>query len=315
MVNTTTLKGIDAASQTKKPIATKAPAPTRKPQTTAQTQAAAIQADKKATSTSLTKPNVVPDKSGTQVSDILKATTTKKPVLSNIRDAVVTTPRPSEIWDITKKPATTTKKPPATTVTTKKPPATTVTTLKPPPITTKKPDTTQAPVVTVPPSAPSETSPTPPAPPVLRQNRSSSEVISASPDLIIQDDQVIPEEILLKLMFEDIGAQELLLLSRHDVLNGKKIAYQPISNIGDVDIAYGSENILFATESFKNYFKNFTILLESYVPELAEYSGGPNVTVSPTSGAIVLEFKDIRSDQRVEVQIAQSLNLFDDTIY
>jgi hypothetical protein len=297
------------------PTSKPAPAPTSKPQTPAQTQAAAIRADKQATSAVIASmsPPKMPDLS--KPSPLLvPPTTTKKPPAQ-------TTPRPSEIWDIiTPKPVITTTKKPVT-VTTPKPTTPKPTTSKPTtPKPTPSPDydlnlpTEMTPIDPTPPGSSAPVRPTPPSPPVLRQDRSSSEVISARPD-IMQDDFVIPPEILIKLLFEDIGAQELLLLSRHDVLNGKKIAYQPISNIGDIEIAYGADAILSAADSFKNYFKNFKIFLESYVEEFKEYSGAPNSKVVPISGALSLEFRELRSDHRVEIQTAQFLNLFDDTIY
>jgi hypothetical protein len=58
------------------------------------------------------------------------------------------------------------------------------------------------------------------------KSRSSSEVKSASPDIIIDESVTIPIELMEKLIFENIGAQELLLLSRHDNLLGQNIAYR-----------------------------------------------------------------------------------------
>lgn len=154
--------------------------------------------------------------------------------------------------------------------------------------------------------------------------RTSSQVKSATPDLIIEDASTTPVELMEKLIFEKIGGQELLLLSRHDNLNGQKVAYRPISNITDISIKYTPETLIFASESFKDYFKNFTIFLESAVPELVTYdvdgsiifnNAAPNAYTSNTTGGITLEFSDIKNGQQVEVQILSNSNLFDDTIY
>lgn len=153
--------------------------------------------------------------------------------------------------------------------------------------------------------------------------RSSSQVKSATPDLIIEDSATTPIELMERLIFEKIGGQELLLLSRHDNLNGQKVAYQPISNITEMSIKYTPDNIMFASESFKNYFKNFTILLESVVPELNSIDDGvltfndsaPNAYTNIANGSITMEFSDMKNGQQIEVQVMSNSKLFDDTIY
>lgn len=145
--------------------------------------------------------------------------------------------------------------------------------------------------------------------------RKSSEVKSATPDLIIEDIASIPVEIIQKLILEDIGGQELLLLSRHDTIRGQEVSYRAISNAGDLEFKYSSETILFATESFRNYFRNFPILLESVVPELDENENSPNGYVDLTTGDVILEFKDLKNGQQIEHQALSSANVFDDTIY
>lgn len=154
--------------------------------------------------------------------------------------------------------------------------------------------------------------------------RSSSQVKSATPDIIIEDGTGVPIELMEQLIFEDIGGQELLLLSRHDNLNGQKVAYRPISNLQDIDIRYATENLIFASDSFKNYFKNFTILLESAVPELIKYDvdgsiifndSAPNAYVVNATGGITLEFDNLKNGEQVQVQIMSNASLFDDTIY
>jgi hypothetical protein len=145
--------------------------------------------------------------------------------------------------------------------------------------------------------------------------RKFSEVKSATPDIILEDSSLLPPELMEKLIFENIGGQELLLLSRHDTIGGQEIAYRSISNSRDIDFRYSSETIFFATESFKNYFKNFSILLESVVPEIEGNQYSPNAYVDQESGDIILEFRDIRSGQQIETQALSSATVFDDTIY
>lgn len=145
--------------------------------------------------------------------------------------------------------------------------------------------------------------------------RRSSDVKSATPDLIIEDLSSVPVEVIERLIFEDIGGQELLLLSRHDTIRGQEVSYRAISNASDIDFKYSSETILFATESFKNYFRNFPILLESVVPEIEGNQYAPNAYVDLVTGDIILEFKDLKPEQQIEHQALSQASVFDDTIY
>lgn len=146
--------------------------------------------------------------------------------------------------------------------------------------------------------------------------RSSSNIKTATPDIMVTEDPAnIPVEVLEKLILEDISNQELLLLSRHDTVGGQDIAYRKIENANEVNFRYGPDTILLSSESFKNYFKNFPILLEANVPELEGNVYAPNARIDLATGNIVIEFKDLRSGQQIEVQTISSGLVFDDIIY
>lgn len=179
---------------------------------------------------------------------------------------------------------------------------------KPEPIIDPVPPNTPAPV-----SAPSTTAATAAA---TTPSVSVAQVKAATPDLIQIDSNTIPEELMLELLFENIGGQELLTVARHDTLSGRQIAYQPIKNINDIALQYSSENIIFMPESLKNYFKNFNIVLENNVPDIGDQAqNSPNAYIDPETGDLVLEFQNIIQGQQVEVQILSNAKVFDDTIY
>lgn len=145
----------------------------------------------------------------------------------------------------------------------------------------------------------------------------TSSVKTATPDILI-DSGTIPLELMQDLLFEDIGGQELLMVSRHDTLLGQPVAYQPIKNLNEISLQYNSENIISMPESIKNYFKNFNISLQNNVPVVEEE--GEEIDFSPNmypanNGSLVLEFKNLGQNQQVEVQILDKSALFDDTIY
>jgi hypothetical protein len=145
----------------------------------------------------------------------------------------------------------------------------------------------------------------------------TSAVKTATPDILV-DSGTIPVELMQDLLFEDIGGQELLMVSRHDTIIGQPVAYQPIKNLNEISLQYNSDNIIFMPESIKNYFKNFNISLQNNVPVVEE--DGEEIDLSPNTyasnnGSLVLEFKNLGQNQQVEIQILDKSALFDDTIY
>jgi hypothetical protein len=131
----------------------------------------------------------------------------------------------------------------------------------------------------------------------------------------------IPDALLEYLLFEQIGGQELLLLSRTDTLNGTNPSYSIISNLVDLRFQYAPSNIISLPNSLPDIFKRYSIVLDRYVPELDNANNDcPNgyvelETTSSTFNSLILEFKNIQPNQQVEVQIMSdgefSLTSFD----
>jgi hypothetical protein len=63
-------------------------------------------------------------------------------------------------------------------------------------------------------------------------------------DTVLFDDESMSPEIMADLIFEDIGGHELLSISRNDIINGQRVSYSPIKNLGLVQQRYNPNNIL-----------------------------------------------------------------------
>jgi hypothetical protein len=131
----------------------------------------------------------------------------------------------------------------------------------------------------------------------------------------------IDSSIISYLTFESVGGQELLLLSRTDLLNGISVAYQPIQNITDIAFQYAPSNIISLPENLSAIFKQYGLSLENYVPEIREsdpkksysgYNDSPNAYLDNDSGSetyrqsIFIEFKDMQPYMVVELQVMDS---------
>lgn len=114
--------------------------------------------------------------------------------------------------------------------------------------------------------AESEVTPTPSAPSSPVQYSNEAGIVPADPDLILFDESVLPIDIMSDLIFEEIGGQELINISRNDLLNGQRISYTLISNTDKIAQQYGPKNFIKIPGSLGERFKNFAIRLSEKIP-------------------------------------------------
>ena len=137
----------------------------------------------------------------------------------------------------------------------------------------------------------------------------------ATPELVSLGSESLPIDYMTDLLFEDIGGQELINISRGDTINGLDILYQPIKNIASILFQYNPQNILRLQDTSASYFRNFPINLENRIPDCGT---GPNcniVYLDTDTGDIVINVINLENNEQVEVQIMSSGSILNDTIY
>lgn len=204
-----------------------------------------------------------------------------------------TTPPPTTIPPTTPPPTTIPPTRPPITPPPTRPPITPPPTFYPPP----------PPPVASPPIAPPPVAPPPVAPIPLPK------VKSATPDLIQFNDDRVPEDIIIDLLFEDIGGQELLTIARNDTVNGQSVLYQPIKNLDLLQQEYNPNNLVKLQDTSDVIFANFPIRLEEKLPNQGSGANATNMYID-NFGSLVIEFIGLNPDEQIEVQIA-----FNGTIY
>jgi len=150
------------------------------------------------------------------------------------------------------------------------------------------------------PSAISATAVTPPPPPVK----------TATLDIILFDEEATTVDTMADLIFENIGGQELINITRSDIINGQKISYQPIKNLSSIQQRYNPNNILSLQQTADKYFAGFSIKLEDKIPNEGNGANGENAYIEEGTGDLIIEFININNDEQIEVQITS-----DGTIY
>ena len=158
----------------------------------------------------------------------------------------------------------------------------------------------------------SNLSPTPNTPLNINQILSSSNanlVKTATPDIVLFDDDSVPVEQMTDLIFENIGGQELVNIARNDTINGQNISYQPIKNIRSIQQSYNPNNILGLQKTSDKYFSGFSIRFDQKTPNVGNGLDGTNVYVDD-SGNLVIEAIGLNNDEQLEVQLSTSGTIY-----
>lgn len=155
---------------------------------------------------------------------------------------------------------------------------------------------------------------TPEAPKPTAGNESPSIKI-ATPDLVLFDNASVPIEVMSDLIFENIGGQELINISRNDMVNGQDVVYQPIKNLTSLYLQYNPQNVLALQNTSATYFKNFPIKLENKIPNVGTGPNGEIVYLEQNTGNIIINVINLEKDEIVEIQILNSGSILDGTIY
>jgi hypothetical protein len=143
----------------------------------------------------------------------------------------------------------------------------------------------------------------------------SDGVLAASKDIFVITDESLPIEIMTDLVFEDIGGQEIINISRSDIVSGQNVIYQPIKNLTLLNYQYNPQNIISLQDTLESYFKKFPIQLDKKIPTVG--TGGNNETayIDSDTGNLIINVVNLEKDEQVEVQILSGGDIFNDTIY
>lgn len=137
----------------------------------------------------------------------------------------------------------------------------------------------------------------------------------ATPEYVQIKDVNVSTELMVELLFEDVGGQEIINIARSDLINGQPVIYQPIKNINSLGLKYSSQSLLGLKGTLDNTFKNFTLKLERYVPENGTGPNGEIVYIDQETGNLVVNTINTVNEMQVEIQVFSDGDLFDDTIY
>lgn len=145
--------------------------------------------------------------------------------------------------------------------------------------------------------SPPPPSPTPPNPWITTQTYTApSGVKQAEPDIILDPDTNTSGDYITERFFEEIGGTELISISRHDLIDGIPVNYNPIANLSQLRRRYNPNNIIAMDIYADNEFTKAAIDL---------ISRGMNEPYFDDNGDLIIEIDIIRPEENIEAQISQ----------
>jgi alpha-L-arabinofuranosidase len=113
------------------------------------------------------------------------------------------------------------------------------------------------------------------------------------------------------LIFENIGGHELINIARNDTINGQTISYQPIKNLTSIQQQYNPNNVVALQNTSDKYFANFSIKLETKLPEEGAGPDAAYVYIEDSTGDLIIELINLEPDEQIEVQISLSGTIYE----
>lgn len=136
--------------------------------------------------------------------------------------------------------------------------------------------------------------PTPVLPNFVPIGLSTNKSVKVAPSDIIQfDDEAVEIALIQELLYENIGATELVNISRSDLIDGQEVIYSPIANLSVIRREFNPNNLI-ASSALSDYFTRFGINL---------ISRGMYEPYFNTSGDLVIEVGVVNSGEEIQVQI------------
>lgn len=158
---------------------------------------------------------------------------------------------------------------------------------------------------------------------------SSSEIEQAirvpERDVVNFQDDNLPTELITSLLFESLGANELVKFERHDTIEGTNVNYDIISNLSNIRKAFDPAALISAQKPDLSFFDIYNIKLEDKIPTNVylrnnpklDFTGDVNITdyvYIDERGNLVIELVNIESDEILEVELDSNGTIYRVTI-
>lgn len=140
--------------------------------------------------------------------------------------------------------------------------------------------------------------PTPPDPWVRTSDYAApTGVKQADPDIILDSAIDTSGDYIVERFFEELGGTELINISRHDLIDGIDVVYNPIANLSSLRTRFNPNNIIAIDYLSENEFTRTSIDL---------ISRGMNEPYFDNDGNLIIEIDIMRREENIEAEISES---------
>lgn len=136
-----------------------------------------------------------------------------------------------------------------------------------------------------------------------KSDRSAKQKIKiASSNLFITDQRDDKTDFIADAIIEDIGGQEIINISRNDLLNGQNITYNVIENLASTQRKFNANELVKLQSTSEDYFESFSLDLNQFTPNYGTGTNGAIVYVDPNTGQVIVNTINLSDNLVLEVE-------------
>lgn len=147
-----------------------------------------------------------------------------------------------------------------------------------------------------------------PSVPAKSDISASFNVKVATSNLFILDEKQEQSDFMADAIIEDIGGQEIINLTRNDLLTGEDVSYSILSNLAETSQRFNPNSLIKMQGVDSDFFNSFPYTLNNYSSQVGtgkDSTGaltGDVAYVDFETGEVVINVTNVARDQRVEVE-------------
>lgn len=140
---------------------------------------------------------------------------------------------------------------------------------------------------------------TPPPAPIPPPAATTYSVKQPDASLVKYHPDVLPQELITDLLFEDVGGSELINIARYDTINGQDVVYSLVRNLSILNRSFNPNNIL-AGQTASSQFGQYSLDIASKLQS----------SYLDADGNLVIEFSSINNDEYAEIELSTNGTIY-----
>jgi hypothetical protein len=124
----------------------------------------------------------------------------------------------------------------------------------------------------------------------------------ATSNLFITEQVIDKTDQMADAIIEDIGGQEIINITRNDLLNGQNVTYNVIENLESTQRQFNPNELIKLQSTSADFFDTFTLNIDNFTPNYGTGNGGEIVYVDENSGEVIVNTINLSNNLVLEVE-------------